>query len=112
MKKILFLSIMSAFTLNLYSAELDCNIQLNLTEISEARVTTLLDQKKRIDSLEGISAYVTEKANSHFVIEAYLVDYELRIYAEGSLKNSGDRLVASTWGRESIVDIECRLASK
>ena len=110
MKKILLLSLI-VLSSKLYSTELDCSIQLNLDIISETRVSSVLGLQKSIDALEGISAYVTEKGNGDYIVEAYLADYELRIYAEGSLRDPKDKLVASLWGRESIVDVECHLAT-
>ena len=110
MKSILIFSLFSA-SFSLFSAELDCSIQINQEIMSSTQVSTTLDQKINIDSLEGVYAYVTEKQAGHFILEAYLVDYDLRIYGEGSLKQSEDKVVASAWGRTSMVDIECRLKS-
>jgi hypothetical protein len=108
MKKLALLSLMVLST-RLYSAELNCNIQINQDIMSEVQVTTTLDQKAGIDSVNGVVAYVTEKANNHYIVEAYLADYDLRVYGEGSIKDQNDRVVASVWGRDSMVDIECRL---
>ncbi len=109
MKKIIGLGLLVLST-QLMATDLDCNIQLNLGNISETQVTTALDQKTSIDAAEGIYASVTEKKNGHFVVEAYLVDYDIRIYGEGSLKDNSDKLSASAWGRASMVDIECHLS--
>jgi hypothetical protein len=109
MKKILSLCLI-VISSNLYSAELVCSIRQNLDPISETQVSTSVDQKISIDSVEGVYAYVTEKAEGHFILEAYLVDYDLRIYGEGSLRETKDKVIASAWGRSSMVDIECRLA--
>ena len=109
MKKILFLAIV-AFSSQLFSAELDCNIKLNQEIISKAKVSTVLDKRVVINSESGIFAYVTEKSSQQYVVEAYLSDYDLRIYGEGSLKDNHDRLIASAWGQTSIVDIGCELS--
>ena len=111
MKKILLLCL---FTLSfkLFSADLDCSIRQNLDSISEIKLSTVIDQKSSIDSISDIDAYVTEKAGGHCIIEAYLADAEMRIFAEGSLLVSGDKLIASSWSRARIVELECRLSKK
>lgn len=106
MKKILLLSMLS-FSLNLYSAELECNIKLNQNLLSETKVSTSLNKKITIESAESIIVYVTEKAGEQFQVEAYLKGLDLRLYGEGALHQVHDKLVVSTWGRESLVDIEC-----
>lgn len=111
MKKIIGL-LTFAISFNLFAAELFCDISVNLNILSETNVSTILNSKTRIDALEGITAYVTEKEKSHFIVEAYLADYDMRIFGEGTIKDSEDRLVATAWGRDSIVDIECRLNSE
>ncbi len=110
MKKILAVLI-SLFSLNAFSAELVCDISVNLDILSESTVTTSLNEKTPIDSVGNVIAYVTEKDKSHYIIEAFLADHEMRIYGEGALRESTDKVVASAWSRDSIVDIECRLNS-
>ena len=111
MKKILLLSLF-LLSFKLFSADLDCSIRENLDAISEIKLSTLIDQKSSIDSISDIYAYVTEKTGGHFIVEAYLADVEMRIFAEGSLLVSQDKLVASSWSRARIVELECRLSKK
>ncbi|MBC7538533.1 MAG: hypothetical protein H7281_06920 [Bacteriovorax sp.] len=58
------------FSFDLYSAELDCIIRQNLEPVSETRVSTSPELRLNIDSVEGIYAYITEKLDGHFMIEA------------------------------------------
>src|SRR4051812_5479747 len=104
MKKIIALFAF-ALSFNLLAADLVCDISVNLDILSETNVSTTLNTKTRIDALEGITAYVTEKEKSHFIVEAYLADYDMRIFGEGTIKDKEDRLIATAWGRDSIVDI-------
>jgi len=108
MKKILAVLI-GLFSINAFSADLICDISVNLDILSESTVTTKLNDKTPIDTVGNIVAYVTEKEKSHFIIEAFLADHEMRIYGEGALRESTDKIVASAWSRDSIIDIECRL---
>lgn len=110
MKKLLAILSLSV-SFNLMAADLLCDISVNQDILSESTVTTVLNQKTSIDSVDGVVAYVTEKEKNHYVVEAYLAQYDLRIYGEGTIKDNDDRLVASVWGRDSMIDIECRLST-
>lgn len=106
----IYLSILALFlSFNVYSAELLCDISVNFDILSESTVTTGLNEKTPIDSVGSITAYVTEKENNHYIIEAFLADHELRIYGEGSLREKSDKVVVSSWSRDSIIDIQCTL---
>lgn len=109
MKKVFMLLCLIFLSFNLYSAELNCRILKNQDVVSDGDVVTLVNQQASIDSLEDVSAYITEKAGSLFMIEAYFVEHDLRVYAEGKLQSAEDKLALSTWGRSSMFDIECRL---
>jgi len=110
MKNILAILI-GLYSINAFSAELICDISVNLDILSESTVATKLNEKTPIDSVGNVIAYVTEKEKSHYIVEAFLADHEMRIYGEGTLRESTDKVVASAWSRESIIDIECRLDS-
>lgn len=106
----IYLSLLAlALSFNVYSAELLCDISVNFDILSETTVSTKLNEKMPIDSVGSVSAYVTEKENNHFVIEAFLADHEIRIYGEGALREKSDKVVASSWSRDSIIDIQCIL---
>lgn len=91
-----------------FAQDLDCQIRLNNDVVLKNKVSTVLSQKVLIGKSNSITAYVTEKQNQRFNIEAFLADYEVRLYAEGLLSKSNDAITASLWGRESIVDVSCR----
>lgn len=110
MKKILT-ALLLTLSLKAFSADLLCDISVNLDILSESTVATSLDQKILIDRVGTVTAYITEKENHHYVVEAFLADHEMRIYGEGTLREKSDRLVASSWSRDAIIDIECRLNS-
>lgn len=110
MKKII-ITLAFVLSANLMAADLVCDISVNQNIVSETIVTTNLNEKVNIDSVEGVYAYITEKEKNRYIVEAYLAQYDLRIYGEGSIKDNDDRLIASLWGRDSMIDIECRLSS-
>ena len=91
-----------------HAASLECQISVNGEKVLSAPVQTLALQKISIGRIDGISAYVTEKTDSIFLVEAFLASQEARIYAEGSLKNTGESLAATFWGRQSWTEITCR----
>ncbi|MDO9183613.1 MAG: hypothetical protein Q7U04_14460 [Bacteriovorax sp.] len=108
MKK-MFTLLTLIFSTNLYCAQINCNILLNQDSISQVKVSTIINQKISISSAEGVFAFVTETEKDHYLIEAYLSDYDLRLYVEGTLRDNNDKLSASAWGRESMVEIACNL---
>lgn len=106
----IYLSLLAlAVSFNVYSAELLCDISVNLDILSQTTVTTELNEKTSIDSVGSVTAYVTEKENNHYIVEAFLADHEIRIYGEGTLRDKSDKVVASAWSRDSIIDIQCTL---
>ncbi len=94
-----------------FSANLTCEIRLSNSLILRRDVATQKQAKTVIGETGEISAYVLEKENQHYTIEALLPEMDARIYAEGSLRELQDRVVASLWGRTLLVDVECRIKS-
>jgi hypothetical protein len=98
-----------AIALNCQTAlgkSVSCQIKLNDSIVSRLTVKSNPRQKVSIGNVEGVSAYLTERGSQNFEIEAFIARYDLRIYAQGSLKTATDHVIASLWGRDSLVDIE------
>ncbi len=94
------------------STPLRCQINLNLSPLFSGQVESQTGQKVLVAHTATIDAYVTEKENHFFIIEAFLADYEARIYGEGFIKVLGDQISASIWGRENQIEISCVQANK
>ena len=107
--KSLFLSVLVLLTLSTpaFSKVVNCEIKFNLDTISKTTVTTIPNQKVLIDDIDQAAAYITEEANGQFTVEAYLPDFDARIYGQGSLVNKTDKVSASIWGRAAMIDISC-----
>lgn len=106
---------LAGFTLlssSLNAAILNCEIAYNLEPVYQTEVVTETLSKTLIGEAEGITAYITEKANNQFILEAFLADYDIRGYSEGKLVVAGDKMSFSLWGRTSMADVSCELAKK
>ena len=97
---LLMSSISSAATLN-------CTIKVNNAVVAQNQVQTKSKEKVFVASADSIQAFVTEKVDDIFIIEAFIGESEIRIYSEGMLRTPADRLVTSLWSREMMADIEC-----
>jgi hypothetical protein len=100
------------FTANVYATELECIISHNSEPVSYMNVTTEIGKKVQIDNVEGVSAYVTQKDENFYSLEAFMYEYDIRGYSEGMIRNASDKLTFSLWGRTSLTDISCTLAKK
>jgi hypothetical protein len=94
------------------AAFLNCQIKMNQSTVLSKRIETRLQQKIQLPTARGISSFVTEKPGDVFVAEMFIADYEMRTYAQGSLKTSADQLINSVWGRDMMVDLKCTLEKK
>ncbi|MBC7741209.1 MAG: hypothetical protein H7061_03370 [Bdellovibrionaceae bacterium] len=101
------LGLIALYSATAVAAEMTCQIKLNLEPQLSATVVTHVNKKTAIGATKGIYAYVTEKENNYFIVEAFLADYEARIYGEGFLKQTSDRLTASIWSRENQIELTC-----
>ena len=97
------------FSVSAFATELNCQIAESLTPVLKVRVNTQAMQKTLIGKTQDITAYVTEKADKSFSVEAFLHSAEIRIYADGPIQASGQKLTASYWSRDSLYDIQCSL---
>lgn len=91
------------------AATLHCEILNNLSLVQSTKVKTTPGEKVLIGNLGYLTAYVLEKNQNTFILEAFLPDQEARIYAQGNLNTDQDSVVASFWNRENIFDISCHL---
>lgn len=89
---------------------LDCQISIDNLVVLKTKVSSLPKQKVGIGKNSSVTAYVTQYEQNLYSVEAFLPDYEARIYAQGSLSQNSDVITASLWGRELVLDVSCRLA--
>ena len=112
MKTISLILIMLIASTSAFSKDLICDIKVNLDSVLTVPVSTTLKDKVMIGEVDEARAYITEQADNQFLVEAYLPDYEIRIYGLGTLREAKDTVTASLWGREYMIDIACSLNSK
>ncbi|AGH95513.1 hypothetical protein [Pseudobdellovibrio exovorus] len=90
-----------------FAAEFKCRTLINLQEVSSTTVKT--DGAKKIvidDGTEAIS-YLSEKSNGGYTVEAYMYNYDMRLYSEGPASSERD-LSLSMWSRDVIYEVSCR----
>jgi hypothetical protein len=109
MKQIIFSLLTFFITSAAWSQDLVCQISSNMEVVVNSTVHSVLNEKTSIGKTTGIVAYIIEKENHLFSVEAFLPDYEARIYGQGVIAQDSDVLTASFWGRDSLFDISCRL---
>jgi hypothetical protein len=110
MKKIFL--VLFFLSLSTEATELNCEIQVNSKVIQQSRISSSANEKVLVGKNSYTSAYITEKENHMFQLEAFLPDYEARVYAQGVLNKSSDLLSLSLWGRDSLIEITCGQQSK
>jgi hypothetical protein len=106
MKYFVFLTLAFSFKIS-SAATLSCDLKINDQVMTKKSVQTTLDQKTPIGNAQEIYAYVTEKKENYYVVEAFLASYEVRIYGEGFIKQENDFVKAALWGREILTEIKC-----
>lgn len=99
--------VLTVISISAQAKNLACEIRLNDSVLTASTVQTIQGEKVSIGKLPGISAYIQEQADDVYRIEAFLPDYEARIYSQGKINASGDQLIASLWGREVLVEVQC-----
>jgi len=95
--------------LYVHAQSLNCTARLNSEFIFTNHIKPELNTKILIGREESFTAYITQIEHSHFILEAFIVNKEARIYSEGNLEKVNDELKLSIWSRDEIVDIDCRL---
>ena len=111
MKKVLISSLVFLFAVSAWSQDLQCEISYNNQVILKNKVyVTEKNQKLSIGKSAIATAYVTVSDKNLYTVEAFLPEYEVRIYGQGGLNDDSESVTASLWGRESIVDVTCRVA--
>ncbi len=112
MKTIIFLFFSLLVSVSSFASPVQCEIKSNLTLVMKVEVQTLNLEKVLIGEYNAVRAYITEKSDDLFTVEAFLPDFEMRIYAEGDLKSGSHTLTASYWGRDSMLDVSCQRIAK
>lgn len=102
---VLFLSLFCAS--QLWARTLRCDIRINNESVWSDTVKTLLGEKAKMTTVSGVTSYITEKPDDQFIVEAFVSQYEIRIYGQGPLKSASDQVGASLWGRDMMLDILC-----
>ena len=107
MKKawIIFASLLAP---NAQSATLECQSLVNLNSVGSGTVTPVKNLKLKVSEDSEVTAFVTETGPENYLVEAYLPTLQMRIYAEGSLHNTSEKLTASAWDRSLMVDVVCK----
>ena len=100
-----------AFSSFASAATLNCHIDINNDPLLQTQVETKTKTKVKTGEVDSVTAYVTEKVDGIYTLEAFLASSETRIYSEGMIKTNGDRLSASVWSRDILLDIECSPAT-
>lgn len=91
---------------HLKAETVSCFYKKNLDSDGDVRVETVLNKKILLFDTGSLRAFITEKENSQFEIEAFLKDFEMRVYSMGSLDSKPLNL--SLWSREEIAEVSCR----
>lgn len=110
MKNISLIFLLSLFVNSAWSQDLQCEIVYNNQVILKNKVALVVtNEKVSIGKSAIATAFLSVSDKNLYTIEAFLPEYEARIYGQGGLTQSSDVVTASLWGRESLVDIHCRL---
>ena len=86
-----------------------CDLIINGERVHQAPVTTVLNEKSLVTKKASAVVYLTEKNSNEYSLEAFLPGYDARIYAEGSVKARGEKITASLWGRDILIETTCTL---
>ena len=111
MKHLIIQSVFLLFPLFGFALPIRCQININNTSQNILTIDSVLDQKVLITKSADVVAYLTQKQKT-FVIEAFLPQYDARIYAEGKIINLEDQLTTSLWGRDMLIDISCAMKNR
>jgi hypothetical protein len=84
-----------------------CSIKENDAVVSSERIESDLGRKVALGPTRMTRAYVTEQKNASFTVEAFLPDYEIRIYGQGAMRAPTDQVSASFWSRDALIEIIC-----
>ena len=89
------------------AADFSCSTLINLEKVSSARVSSILNEKIKIDETSESIAYITEKNDAYFVLEFFMKNHYMRVYGQSYLKTIGSHLTAATWSRSEMIDVVC-----
>jgi len=95
-----------------FANKVSCTAYSNLELEFKNQIDSRLNEKVSIGRSPSFTAYITEKDKDVFVVEAFIVAQEIRIYGEGVLKSASDHVKTSIWSREEMIDLDCMLADQ
>ena len=102
------ISVLFLFTsLKSYAAQLGCKIEVNESKVLEQNISTLVNEKQLIGETSSIRAFITEKDSNFFSLEAFLGEYETRVYSEAYLRGPSDSLKLIFWNRNILIGVSC-----
>lgn len=106
MKSFLMIILMAMGT-NVLAQDLVCSAYVNSELVFMNQVTPANNEKVLIGREPNFTAYITQKDNNIYILEAFIVNQETRIYSEGSLIQPESHIKLSLWSRDEIIDIDC-----
>lgn len=110
MKQAFISSFIFLFTFSAWSQDLQCEISYNNQVVLKNKINLIEKNKKVSIGKSAIAtAYLTVSDKNLYTIEAFLPEYEVRIYGQGGLHDETETVTASLWGRESMIDVTCRM---
>jgi len=112
MKNILIiLTAVSTFmSTQVFAKDLVCSADVNSELVFMNQVTPEKNEKVLIGREPNFTAYITQKENNVYILEAFIVNQETRIYSEGTIVQPENHIKLSLWSREEIIDIDCTIA--
>jgi hypothetical protein len=99
--------LMTVNSTSAFATTLFCEMIINSESLVKIKVETKFSEKVFIGEAASVRAYVTEKENQFFSLEAFIPEYESRIYGEGYLNSKPAKINVSLWGRERLIEVNC-----
>lgn len=90
-----------------FARPLHCEIKENGATVYTNQINSERHKRIEFGQTPSLSGYITEGDNGSFTIEAFIPNYDARVYAEGVLRVKTDKLTASLWTRQVLVDVQC-----
>jgi len=90
-----------------YAQDLVCSAYVNSEFVFMNQITPENNAKVLIGREPNFTAYITQKDSHVYVLEAFIVNQETRIYSEGSITQPDSHIKLSLWSRDEIIDIDC-----
>lgn len=107
MKKLVLILLFFLQIKTAWAKDFDCQIIMNNEVVTKSKVSSSLKEKVMVGKLPAVTAYITEKSNHIFSLEAFVPDYEARIYGQGLIRQASDQVNTSLWGRDILIEVTC-----